>query len=133
MNEPTWIAVDTFINQRLVKQDAALENALAASARAELPSISITPAQGKFLAMLASMLGAKNILEVGTLGGYSAIWLARALAPGGKLITLEADEKHATVARQNIAAAGLALSGRRCRGRCHGSRRPPHGRHHDGG
>jgi len=91
-----------------VQPDAALAAALEASERAGLPAISVSPAHGKFLSLLARLVDAKRILEIGTLGGYSAIWLARGLASGGRLITLEALEKHAAVARQNIARAGLA-------------------------
>ena len=82
--------------------------ALADSNAAGLPAISVTPQLGKFLYLLARMQGAKNILEIGTLGGYSTIWLARALSPGGRLITLEIDPKHAQVARANFARAGVA-------------------------
>src|SRR5438045_8425593 len=103
-----WDNVDRYISDTLVQPDEALAAALAASAAAGLPAISVSPAHGKLLWLLARMLGAKRILEVGTLGGYSAIWLARGLAPGGRLITLEALEKHATVARKNLARAGLA-------------------------
>ena len=91
----------------LVKTDAALDAALAASDAAGLPSINVSPSQGKLLQMLARLVGARAILEIGTLGGYSTIWLARALPPGGRLISLEADPKHAELARANIARAGL--------------------------
>lgn len=87
--------------------DSLLEAALTASAAARLPEINVTPSQGKFLMLLAQMQGARRILEIGTLGGYSTIWLARALPPGGHLITLEADANHARIARANIARAGL--------------------------
>ncbi len=92
---------------RLVGPDAALERALAANAAAGLPPHDLSPAQGKFLHLLARMLRATRILEIGTLGGYLTIWLARALGPGGRLVTLEAEPRHADVARSNIAAAGL--------------------------
>ena len=104
----TWDEVDRYINDTLVQPDAALEAALETSARAGLPAISVSPAHGKFLWLLARLVNAKRILEIGTLGGYSAIWLARGLAPGGRLITLEALAKHAAVARENIAEARLA-------------------------
>jgi len=105
-----WTAVDEYIDELLVGQDDGLRGALAASDAAGLPSISVTPAQGKVLNLLARSIGARAILEIGTLGGYSTIWLARGLQPGGRLITIEADEKHAAVARENIARANLAAS-----------------------
>ena len=103
-----WEEVDRYIAETLVQPDAALQAALEASDAAGLPAISVSPAHGKLLWLLARLVDAKRILEIGTLGGYSAIWLARGLASGGRLITLEALEKHAAVARQNIARAGLA-------------------------
>ena len=103
-----WDNVERYISDTLVQPDAALVAALEASDAAGLPAISVSPAHGKLLWLLARMLGAKRILEIGTLGGYSAIWLARGLAPGGRLVTLEALEKHAAVARKNLARAGLA-------------------------
>ncbi|HEY1922792.1 MAG TPA: O-methyltransferase [Tepidisphaeraceae bacterium] len=108
MNQERWTAVDQYFTDLLVPADAALEEALRSSAEAELPAISVTPNLGKLLMLLAQMQGARNILEIGTLGGYSTIWLARALPKGGRLITLEAEEKHAKIARANIARAGLA-------------------------
>jgi predicted O-methyltransferase YrrM len=90
-----------------VPADPALDAALQASAAAGLPAIQVAPNQGKLLHLLAQAQGARSILELGTLGGYSTIWLARALPPGGHLITLEADPRHAEVARANIARAGL--------------------------
>src|SRR5258706_16256118 len=108
MSQPEWTAVDSYITGMLVKPDDALDAALRDSAAAGLPSINVTPAQGKLLHILARMQNASRILEVGTLGGYSAIWLARALAPGGRLTTLEIDPKHADVARANITRAGVA-------------------------
>jgi predicted O-methyltransferase YrrM len=108
MNEEKWTAVDRFVSDLLIPPDAALEAALRASADAGLPAIQVSPAHGKFLHLLAKVRGARSILEIGTLGGYSTIWLARALTPGGRLITLEAEPKHAEVARANIARAGLA-------------------------
>jgi predicted O-methyltransferase YrrM len=103
-----WAAVDAYINETLVPVDDALDAALKASDAAGLPQISVTPNQGKFLHLLARIRGARNILEVGTLGAYSTIWLARALPRDGKLITIEADPKHADVALANIARAGFA-------------------------
>lgn len=103
-----WTAVDRYITGLLLPPDAALEAALAASVAAGLPPIAVSPPQGKLLHLLARMQGAQNILEIGTLGGYSTIWLARALPPAGRLITLEVEPKHAEVARANFARAGLA-------------------------
>jgi len=109
MSQETWNAVDSYLTETLVKSDAALEAALQDSEAAGLPAISVSPPQGKFLNLLARVQGARNILEIGTLGGYSAIWLARALPPGGgRLITLEVDPQHAKVARANLARAGFA-------------------------
>jgi len=107
MSPELWTQVDRYINGLIVPPDPALDTALEASAAAGLPAINVAPNQGKLLQLLARIQGAKNILEVGTLGGYSTIWLARALPPGGRLITLEADPKHAEVALANIARAGL--------------------------
>jgi predicted O-methyltransferase YrrM len=104
----TWTAVDDYITGFLVPADPALDGAQEASRAAGLPPISVSAAQGKFLHLLARIQGARRILEVGTLGGYSTIWLARALPPGGRVVTLEFDPKHADVARANIARAGLA-------------------------
>jgi predicted O-methyltransferase YrrM len=103
-----WAAVDDYIASTIVPSDDALDSALAASEAAGLPRIQVSAAQGKFLSLLAKVLNARSILEVGTLGGYSTIWLARALPPGGRLVTLEADARYAGVARANIARAGLA-------------------------
>jgi predicted O-methyltransferase YrrM len=102
-----WTAVDRYIADRLVLSDSVLTAALEASAASGLPDISVTPNQGKLLWLWARVLGAKNILEIGTLGGYSTIWLARGLAAGGRLVTLEVEPKHAEVARANFARAGL--------------------------
>jgi predicted O-methyltransferase YrrM len=104
----TWTAVDDYITSYLLPADAALDGAQDASRDAGLPPISVSAAQGKFLHLLARIQGARRILEIGTLGGYSTIWLARALPPGGRVVTLEFDPKHAEVARANIARAGLA-------------------------
>jgi predicted O-methyltransferase YrrM len=106
--DETWRAVDDYIAGHLVDDDTALEAALKESAKAGLPAINVAPNQGKLLMLLARAIGARKILEIGTLGGYSTIWLARALPPDGKLITLEADAGYAKIARANIARAGLA-------------------------
>jgi predicted O-methyltransferase YrrM len=104
----TAIAVDGYFADALGAHDAVLEAALQASETAGLPAINVSPCQGRLLQILAQMQGARNILEIGTLGGYSAIWLARALPAGGTLVTLEASAAHAEVARANIDRAGLA-------------------------
>jgi predicted O-methyltransferase YrrM len=104
----TWTAVDDYITGLIVPADPALDAAQEASRAADLPAISVSAAQGKFLHLLARIQGARRILEVGTLGGYSTIWMARALPPDGRLVTLEFDPKHADVARANIARAGLS-------------------------
>lgn len=108
MDKQLWTAVDEYTTGLLMPPDPVLDAALAASDAAGLPTISVSPSQGKLLMQLAQLGGASQILEIGTLGGYSSIWLARALKPGGRLITLEANPKHAEVARANIAHAGLA-------------------------
>ena len=107
MPQDTWTAVERYITGALLPPDAVLEAALEASTKAGLPEINVSPNMGKLLQLLARVQGARKILEIGTLGGYSAIWLARGLAPGGRLITLEALEKHAALARENLARAGL--------------------------
>jgi predicted O-methyltransferase YrrM len=108
MAENTWNAVDLYFSEKLIPADEALDRALQASEAAGLPAINVAPNQGKFLMVLARITRAKRILELGTLGGYSTIWLARALPDGGQLVTLEVNPKHADVARENIARAGLA-------------------------
>jgi predicted O-methyltransferase YrrM len=108
MAEAQWTAVDTYVAEQLIPSDPALDDVLRASAEAGLPAIQVSAAQGKLLHLLARIQGARTILEIGTLGGYSTIWLGRALPADGHLITLEADPKHADVARANIARAGLA-------------------------
>jgi predicted O-methyltransferase YrrM len=108
MTERVWNNVDDYINGMLVGPDEALDGALAASDAADIPQIAVAPNQGKMLNLIARIHGASKILEFGTLAGYSTIWLARALPEGGRLITLEADPRHAEVAARNIAAAGLA-------------------------
>lgn len=106
--ERTWKAVDEYISGQLRAPDPALDAALEASDAAGLPPISVSANHGQFLMMLAQIHGATRILEIGTLGGYSTIWLARGLSANGKLITLEAKQKHADVALANIERAGLA-------------------------
>lgn len=107
MDQDRWTAVDRYITDRLVPPDDALDAALEASAAAGLPAIHVAPNQGKLLQLLLQIHGARAILEIGTLGGYSTIWMARALPEGGRLVTLEADPRHAKVARANITRAGL--------------------------
>jgi predicted O-methyltransferase YrrM len=108
MSEELWSAVDEYLAERLIPADPVLTAACEANVAAELPAIDVTPTQGKFLHLLARIQGAKRILEVGTLGGYSTIWLARALPEDGRLITLELDKKHAAVAKKNVERAGLS-------------------------
>ena len=107
MSQEQWTAVDQYINSLVVPPDPALDAALAASVAAGLPPINVTPAQGKLLHLLARVQGARRILEIGTLAGYSTIWLARALPAGGRVITLESNPAHADLARANFARAGL--------------------------
>jgi predicted O-methyltransferase YrrM len=107
MPQEQWTAVDRYITDLLLPADPALDAALEAQAAAGLPPINVAPNQGQLLQILARAMGARAILEIGTLGGYSTIWLARALPAGGRLISLEADPRHAEVARANIARAGL--------------------------
>jgi len=108
MAQDLWTAVDNYIADLFIQQDFALQAALDSSAAAGLPTINVSPAQGKLLHLLARVQGARKILELGTLGGYSTIWLARALPPDGRLISLEVDPKRAEIARANIARAELA-------------------------
>lgn len=108
MSQEQWTAVDRYITDLLVPADAALDAALEASEAAGLPAIAVAPNQGKLLMLLAKLQGARRILEIGTLGGYSTIWLARALPADGRLVTLEANPEYAQVARGNLARAGLA-------------------------
>ncbi|HWA87964.1 MAG TPA: O-methyltransferase [Opitutus sp.] len=108
MNSGTWTAVDQYLNDLLVPRDDALEAALAASTAAGLPPIAVSPLQGRMLQLFARMMAARAILEIGTLGGYSTICLARALPADGRLTTLELEPKHAEVARKNFARAGVA-------------------------
>jgi len=108
MSYETWCAVEAYFDGQLIAADPALEAALAASAAAGLPPIQVSASQGKLLHLLALAQGARRILEIGTLGGYSALWLARALPADGRLVTLEREPRHAEVARQNFAHAGVA-------------------------
>ena len=108
MTDALWDAVDRYSSDLLVRPIDALDAARRAGDAAGLPAISVSAPQGKFLMLLAQTVGARRILEIGTLAGYSAIWLAQALPPGGRLVTLEVDRMHASVARENIARAGLS-------------------------
>jgi predicted O-methyltransferase YrrM len=105
--EELWTAVDRYICDQIIPRDPVLDAVLDASDAAGLPPIATSPTQGKLLELLARVHGARRILELGTLGAYGTIWLARALPPDGQLVTLEADPRNAEVARANIAAAGL--------------------------
>jgi predicted O-methyltransferase YrrM len=107
MSQARWTEVDEYFGDKLLQKDPVLDGALEASKAAGLPPINVSPTQGKFLMLLARMLQARRILEIGTLAGYSTIWLARALSADGSLVTLEADPKHAEVARANFKRAGL--------------------------
>jgi predicted O-methyltransferase YrrM len=108
MTDDRWSAVDRYVADLFVPSDPALDAALAANADAALPAHDVSPVQGRMLEILARALGARRILEIGTLGAYSTIWLARALGPGGRLVTLEREARYADVARANLARAGLA-------------------------
>lgn len=108
MDDKLWTEVDNHLTEKLVPDDSALKDAIERNTVAGLPAIDVSALQGRFLYLLAKLQGSKRILEIGTLGGYSTICLARALPGEGKLITLELEEHHARVARQNIDAAGLA-------------------------
>ena len=108
MTQSTWDAVDAYLSERLISPDPVLSAALVASDAAGLPKIQVAPNQGKLLHLVARMCGARRILEIGTLGGYSTIWLARALPPDGLLITLEYEPRHAAVAKDNVNRAGLS-------------------------
>ena len=108
MSEQLWTDVDQYLIEQYFEPDPTLDAALAASTAGGLPSINVSPTQGKLLHIYAKMIQAKKILEIGTLGGYSAIWMARALPASGKLVTLEFDPKHAAVAENNFVAAGVA-------------------------
>jgi predicted O-methyltransferase YrrM len=108
MSEERWSAVDDYITDMLVGEDAALRAAVSESTRAGLPAIAVSPPQGKLLYLIARLHRARSILELGTLGGYSTIWLARALPSDGRLVTLELEPHYAQVARTNIERAGVA-------------------------
>ena len=108
MSQDLWNAIDQYITDQVVHEDDALRAATRATEDAGLPQIAVAPNQGKLLSLLARLLGAKRILEIGTLAGYSTIWLARGLSRGGRVITLELDEKHAAVARESFKRAKLA-------------------------
>ena len=110
MAEQPWVPVDEYLCDLLLEPDPILDAVLEASREGGLPPIAVAPNQGKLLNLLVRFLGAKSVLEIGTLGGYSTIWMARALPEGGRLITLEALEKHATVAQANLERAGVAGS-----------------------
>ena len=110
MDQDRWNAVDAYIVDRLISSDEVLDDVLAANAAAGLPAIDVSPAHGKLLHLIARMIGARRVLEIGTLGGFSTIWFARALPAGGKVVTLEFDPAHAEVASANFARAGCAPS-----------------------
>src|SRR5215471_7624263 len=108
VGQEQWAAIDEFLSKSLLASDEVLDAALEASAAAGLPSIQVSPCQGKLLQILTQVVGARTILEMGTLGGYSTIWLARALPPGGRLITLEVNQQYAEIAAANIHRADLS-------------------------
>lgn len=108
MSQAKWTAVDDYFVERLVGSDAALDFALSSSAEAGLPAHAVAPNQGKLLYLLARLCGAQRILEIGTLGGYSTIWLGRAVAPAGRVVSLEISEDTAQLARRSIEQAGLS-------------------------
>lgn len=108
MSKELWSSIDRYISDHLIRADVVLDAAVASSTAAGLPDIAVAPSQGKWLHLLARMQGATRILELGTLGGYSTIWLARALPPNGRVVSLEFEPKHAEVARANLARAGLS-------------------------
>ena len=108
MSQVLWTAVDNYVSHLLAPHDQAMQEVLAASAENGLPEIQVSPMQGKLLHILAHIVNARNILEIGTLGGYSTIWMARALQPSGRVLSLEFNPKHAEVARANFARAGLS-------------------------
>lgn len=108
MDNQVWTKMDYYFDERLVGEDASLRAAVEATRAAGVPLIQVSPTQGKLLMVLAAAIGARSILEIGTLTGYSTIWLARALGPGGRVVTLELRDKHAEVARANLQRAGVA-------------------------
>lgn len=107
-HNPVWSSVEDYLDEQLIPKDPVLSAALAANRAAGLPAIDVSPSQGKLLHLLARIHNAKRILEIGTLGAYSSIWMARALPKDGRLISLEFEQKHADVARANIERAGLS-------------------------
>lgn len=108
MSQEIWAAVDRYLGDLVIARDPVLEAVLESTVAAGLPQINVSPLQGKLLHLIARVRGARTILEIGTLAGYSTIWLARALSPDGYLVTLEAEPKHAEIARGNVARAGLS-------------------------
>jgi len=108
MTDPRWSEVDRYINELLVPTDPSMDAALEASRRAGLPEIHVSPSQGRLLEIIARMQRATRVLEIGTLGGYSTLWLARSLPEGGWIVTIEAEPAHAAVARSNFARAGVS-------------------------
>ena len=108
MARQIWSKVDAYVVDKLLPADEVLDSALAANAASGLPPIDVSPPQGKLLNLLVRMSGARRVLEIGTLGGYSTIWMARALPADGRLVTLEYEPRHAAVAQANITRAGLA-------------------------
>ncbi len=106
-NPKLWTKVDRYLADLLAPADDALTAAIEASHKAKLPAIDVPPLLGKFLALLIQVSGAKRVLEIGTLGGYSTTWMARAIPTNGKVITLELEPKHAEIARANLTRAGV--------------------------
>lgn len=107
-NEKIWTAVDRYAASSLLGSDPVMEDILERNRGSGLPAIDVSPLQGKFLDLMVRMCGARHILEIGTLGGYSTVWMARALPAGGRIVTLELEERHARIARRNFAAAGVS-------------------------
>lgn len=110
-----WARVDDYFTQRLAPEDPTLQAVLAANAAGGLPTHDVSAMQGKMLALFVTMTGARRVLEIGTLGGYSTIWMARALPEGGQITTIEANPHHAQIARGNLDHAGLNLAGQSAR------------------
>ncbi len=108
MEPQVWNDVEEFFTEQLVLQEQSFSDALKRQNEEDLPSINVPPTQGKLLYLLAKMVNARDVLEIGTLGGYSTLWLAKALPDGGKVTSLEIDPKHAEISNDNIAAAGLS-------------------------
>lgn len=107
MNEAQWAEVDRYLGNALLAEDEVLSKVLALNAASGLPAIDVSPLQGKFLGLIATLSGARRVLEIGTLGAYSTIWLARALPADGRIITMELEERHALVAKRNLETAGF--------------------------